>query len=67
MESTPRRLEATRHRAATVALCGGTPAAMRMSSQKRVREAAEIDGILFQRSVWPEVSAVSRWPRRVFT
>src|SRR3954452_4020719 len=59
-ESTPRRLEATRQRAVTDALCGGTPAAVRMSSQKRVRGAAEMEGTLFQRSVRASKCALSR-------
>jgi hypothetical protein len=52
---------------ATDALCGGTPAAVRISSENRVSAAAEIRGIEFQRSVWLEVRASSRRrARRVY-
>src|SRR5436190_21153472 len=47
-ESTPRRLDATRHCAAIAALCAGVPAAVKMSSTNRVNASAEISGIVFQ-------------------
>src|SRR6516164_8471877 len=58
-ESTPRRLAEIRQRAAIAALCGGTPAAVRMSSENRVREEEEMRGINDQGSVGPRLRAGS--------
>jgi len=44
-ESTPRRLEATTEAAVMAALCGGTPAATRISSVNRVSSGADMRGM----------------------
>src|SRR5437870_877206 len=59
-ESTPRRLDATRQAAAISALCLGTPAPSRISSQKWVNASTARVGMSLQISPMRAVS-----PRRV--
>src|SRR3954452_4479005 len=65
-ESTPRRLDATRHSAAILALHAGVPAAIRMSSENFVRAGAAMRGIVLN-VAHASARALSGATARLFT